>query len=597
MNWYSDLKSVQVSHTDLVRLWVIVSLTLCCILITAVSLTRYTESIVAQLFYFPILYTTYFYPKKGVYLAGACALVYEILAYIALYPDTAGLIYTTGQAIMFVLVAVVVAYFTDKVNASETRYRSIFETSLLGIVLFDQNSFSIRFMNTQAETMLGYSAEELHQSRFSRLFFSEDEQKRFFERLGSSEEISNFETRFLTKAGHPFWVNLSWRRVADNMVSCSIIDIDSRKHAEKTAEENYAQYEQVTEHSPTGIVIIRDSAIAYANPAFCGFSGYPSDELDGKDLASFIHPDDLDKYRRFVPSGETPLPESDMMECRFVTKGGGTRLAALFAAPITRRGVPAVLINLVDITERELLKKRIRLDTERRQGLISTVASELSTPLQPIIGYLNMLIEDPKAYGVTEETRVILDRVAKSVDHERQIINQMLELSVLDEGKIPLEYTGFSVPELIRSLIESGNYVANADITLDIPRDLMFEADRNKLSIVMDALLSNAVAYSKPPRKIRVMYRSTPGDTMHRLAIQDNGIGITSARLDEIFKPFDGEVTGGPVRKHEQVGLSLSIARKYVQMHGGYISVDSIVNLGSTFTVHIPKQRPADELE
>jgi signal transduction histidine kinase len=285
------------------------------------------------------------------------------------------------------------------------------------------------------------------------------------------------------------------------------------------------------------------------------------------------------------------------MECRFVTKTGETRRAALFIAPITQRRVPAILINLVDITERELLKKQIRLDTERRQGLISTVASELSTPLQPIIGYLNMLIEDPEAHGVTEETRGILDRVAKSVDHERQIISQMLELSVLDEGKISLEYSAFPVPELIRSLVEAGDYSVKAEIALDIPRDLVFEADKNKISVVIDALLSNAVAYSKPSRKIRVMYRSTAGDTMHRLAIQDNGVGITSARLDEIFKPSEGMDAGSIARKREQVGLSLSIARKYVQMHGGYISVDSIVNFGSTFTVHIPKQKPAEETE
>ncbi len=105
-------------------------------------------------------------------------------------------------------------------------------------------------------------------------------------------------------------------------------------------------------------------------------------------------------------------------------------------------------------------------------------------------------------------------------------------------------------------------------------------------------LISNAVNYSKPPRKIRIVYKSVQSDTYHRIAVQDNGAGITEAKLDEIFEwsghPADpGEIS----RKYERVGLSLSLAKKYVQMHGGYISVDSIVNLGSTFTVHIPKQR------
>jgi signal transduction histidine kinase len=76
---------------------------------------------------------------------------------------------------------------------------------------------------------------------------------------------------------------------------------------------------------------------------------------------------------------------------------------------------------------------------------------------------------------------------------------------------------------------------------------------------------------------------------MHRIAIQDNGVGITNSQLDEIFEPFTLPVSGSMIRKPDRVGLSLSIAKKYVKMHGGYISVDSIVNLGSTFTIHIPK--------
>jgi signal transduction histidine kinase len=83
---------------------------------------------------------------------------------------------------------------------------------------------------------------------------------------------------------------------------------------------------------------------------------------------------------------------------------------------------------------------------------------------------------------------------------------------------------------------------------------------------------------------------------MHRLSIQDNGVGITSAQLDEIFEPLRVPESGTTRRKSGRIGLSLSIAKKYIQMHGGYISVESIVNLGSTFSIHIPKHKPADEM-
>jgi PAS domain S-box-containing protein len=373
------------------------------------------------------------------------------------------------------------------------------------------------------------------------------------------------------------------------MVSSSIIDIDSRKLAERAADENYSQYKQVTENSPTSIVILRDEKIAYTNPSFTRFSGYSPADLLGKDLLTLVHEEDRAEFFRFIsaPGEKTGLPE--IRECRFITKSGEERLGALYFTPIVQRGMPALLINLVDITEREKLKERIQKDTEVRHGIISTVAHELRTPLQPIMGYLNLLTQDPKTYGVTDETRAILDRCVKSVDRESQIINQMLELSVLDAGKIPLSYSVFNLRDLLETIVETGGYASKAELAIDTPPDVTIEADESKLSIVIDSMLSNAVNYSKPPRKIRVAYQFSNSDQMHRIAIQDNGVGITNSQLDEIFEPFTLPVSGSMIRKPDRVGLSLSIAKKYVRMHGGFISVDSIVNLGSTFTIHIPR--------
>jgi signal transduction histidine kinase len=256
--------------------------------------------------------------------------------------------------------------------------------------------------------------------------------------------------------------------------------------------------------------------------------------------------------------------------------------------------IPAVLINLVDIPGQEGLKNQIQQDSKRQRGIISTFAYELRTPLQPIMGYINLLTQDPDKYGVTEETKIILDRCAKSVDRERQIINQMLELSVIDAGKIPLEYSIFPVVDLITTIIDTGGYRNNADITIDIPHYLTFDADKNKISTVIDTMISNAVNYSKPPRKIRISYISSPNDTMDRLSIRDNGIGISDSRLDEIFDPFPVSDSGETKQKYERIGLSLAIAKKYIKMHEGYISVDSIMNLETTFIIHIPKKRPEE---
>lgn len=300
----------------------------------------------------------------------------------------------------------------------------------------------------------------------------------------------------------------------------------------------------------------------YTNPAFPLFSGYTADELAGHDLLPLIHADDRPDFFALLATPENPQGKTGKVEYRFLAKNGEIRLAAAFFSPIQQKGETSLLINLVDITEKEQLKERIEQDNERRRGIISTVAHELRTPLQPIMGYLNLLTEDPKAYGVTDETRVILDRCAKSVDRERQIINQMLELSVLDAGKISLSYSVFSPKEMIQSIIDFGGYSTKADITIGISPNLTFEADEGKISTVIESMLSNAVNYSKPPRKIRISYQSSSSDTMHRIAIQNNGLGITNTQLDEIFEQFQLPDSGNISRKHDRIGLSLSIAKK-----------------------------------
>jgi PAS domain S-box-containing protein len=594
MEPHVKVSGYSVSHTDLTRAIIIAALTLVCIVITIFTISRALDTLYAQLFYFPIVYATYFYPKRGLYLAGGCAILYEIFAYFYIFPDTSGLILVSGQALLFICVAALVAFVSEKLNASEARSRSIVEKSQSGIILVDKNTNAIHLTNTHLEHMLGYSGEELAGMKFSEIFSKKEDLTMFFSALDSAEEMKTHETVFMTREKGPVWVNLSMSRITDNLVSFTVIDINKFKLAQQALEEIDVQYKLVAENFPTCIIIIRNQMIVYTNPAFELFSGYKSKDLMGKDPITLIHPSDHEDFRNSCNLAETRSTPPGRSEVSILIKSGKIQPATLFFTRILQNGTPAVLINLMDIPGQESLKQQIQHDSKRQRGIISTFAYELRTPLQPIMGYINMLTQDPESFGVTNETKVILDRCAKSVDRERQIINQMLELSVIESGNISLEYSVFNVQDLLTTLIDAGRYRKHADITMDVPADLTFDADKDKISTVLDTMLSNAVNYSTHPRKIRVMYTSSSADIMHRLCIKDNGVGITDTRLDEIFNPFPTSDSGGKVQKFERIGLSLAVAKKYIKMHEGYISVDSIVNLETTFCIHIPKNKPAE---
>ena len=349
------------------------------------------------------------------------------------------------------------------------------------------------------------------------------------------------------------------------------------------------EYRQITEKSPTCILVIRDGKILYANQAFSFFSGYEEAEIIGKNLLSFVNTSDQEDFSRFEEHWSEETAVAERNEFRFVTKSGDIRVALLLTKPIIHNGEPAILINIVDISEKQRFEDKIQLDNERRRGIIITVAHELRTPLQPILGYLNLLVQDPDGFGISDDTKKILERCLVSVERERQIINQMLELSVLESGRLRLNYSGFPLVMLVKSVLDINGYFSKAEITMDIPDTLSITADMDRLFGVFDSLLSNAINFSKPPREITIFYHSEIDDGYHHISVRDNGAGISESAFSSIFEPFQLADAAKLSRRYDRIGLSLSITKKIMQMHGGDITVESTVNVGSTFTLHLPK--------
>jgi len=578
-----------IPDTDLVRIIVIAALTICCILLETLSLSQPISLVSTQLFFIPIIYAVYVFGHRGLYVAALCAIAYQTIGYFAMYPNTDSMIAISSEAVLFVVIGVVLSFFFEKIREGEVRYRTIYEHSQLGILLFDLSTFTISHANQKLLAMLNYAPDEIAGMSLPDLLLTPREKERFLERIKKETTTSDFETRFATKTGASCWANLSWDRIDESTISCSIISINSRKLAEKLNNDNMLKYRTLAESTPTSILIVQDGAIRYTNPSFITFLGYSVQESVGKDLSSFIEPQDHALYSAFFEERSVKKLGTMNQVFRFVSKSGGTRIGTLLTTPIRHMDNPALLVNIIDITDKQQLEDQIRLDNERRRGVIVTVAHELRTPLQPILGYLNLLLSDPEGFGIQDDTKKILDRCLTSVDRERQIINQMLDLSVLESGKIQLAKTDFPLAPLVKKVLEGGGYATKATVTVDINDTVVINADVDRLYNVLDSILTNAVNFSKAPRKIEIFYTTDTDDDGHRISIRDNGVGIAPDQIDSVFEPFqlaDGTTLS---RKYDRLGLSLSIVKKILEMHGGTITVESVVNAGSTFTIHLPR--------
>jgi PAS domain S-box-containing protein len=573
----------------LLRCAAIALLVALCTLTYILSFALDIDILTTPLFFIPIIYAVYVFPRRGIIVSAICACVYEFTGYVFRYPDPVGLAAITLQAILFVGIASIVAFLIGRTREEEAHYRTVFEYSQMGIVSFDRQNEIILRCNRKFADMLGFTCQELQVMKFPDILFSPAEVERFRVRMNLNTEIEDFETRFKTKDGAVCWVNLSWSRLNPDTISCTVVNINARKLAEKTGNNYMTKYRQLTENSPVGILIVQDGIIRYANPAFSRFLGIPTTAVLGKNICTFAEERDRASCYDREKAWEEHPADLTASGFRFQPASGELRTAELIPMPSMYSGKPAVLIYVIDTTEKQLLKDKIECDSERRRGILMTIAHELRTPLQPILGYLNLLIDDPKEAGLTGETQKILERCLESADRERQIINRMLDLSVLDSGNVQLTTSDFSLTDLVQNAIDTNGYATQADITKNIPKKISVVADKPRIFVVLDSILSNAVQYSSPPRTISIDYHSDDTDLFHHLSITDNGIGIPAPAQSSVFEPFQLADGTNLSRKFDRIGLSLAIAKKIMETHGGDITFRSTPGGGSTFTLHLPK--------
>jgi PAS domain S-box-containing protein len=280
------------SRTALVRMVVTAFLVLFSTIITAFSFSLPLPLMNYEFFFIPVLYTAYFSLRRGLVVAGICGIVYLATGYFYRSPDPAALTGIAFGALIFIILAGLMTWFIGRIRAIETRYRSVISHSPLGIVEATLPDFRIKQASDTFAEMLHYSEGEIARMTLSSLVFAPPEKKRFPELMEQHKEGENFEIRFRTKEGDSCWVNLSWSTIDERTVSVTVVNINALKLSEETNSDIMGKYRQLTENSPTGILMLQEGRIRFANTAFCIFSGYSPQELEGKDLLFLLDPRD-----------------------------------------------------------------------------------------------------------------------------------------------------------------------------------------------------------------------------------------------------------------------------------------------------------------
>ena len=231
--------------------------------------------------------------------------------------------------------------------------------------------------------------------------------------------------------------------------------------------------------------------------------------------------------------------------------------------------------------------------SRHKSEFLANMSHELRTPLNAVIGFSDVL--EQRLFGELNERQSDYVRdIASSGRHLLEVVNEILDLSKVEAGRMELEPSAFALAETIRAALAFVRERAvghNIEIGASLPSDLgTIVADERKVRQVLLNLLSNAVKFTPDGGTITVHARRVGAEV--EVSVQDSGIGIAAEDQAKVFDEFQ-QVGRPSERSREGTGLGLTLAKRFIELHGGRIAVESELGKGTTFTFVIPVGRVA----
>ncbi|MBI5444731.1 MAG: GAF domain-containing protein, partial [Deltaproteobacteria bacterium] len=231
-----------------------------------------------------------------------------------------------------------------------------------------------------------------------------------------------------------------------------------------------------------------------------------------------------------------------------------------------------------------------------KSEFLANMSHELRTPMNSILGYTQLVLDGVDG-PVTAEQAASLSRVESNARHLLQLINDILDLSRIEAGRLELDVHEFDLGELAREVVEDLETLARRKALPCFYEasggDLRIEADPNRTREVLNNLVNNAIKFTdRGEVRVRAKPALRGGEEGVEVVVSDTGIGIPPESLEEIFVAFR-QLDSSSTRPHGGTGLGLSIAKRLVELHGGVIEVSSRLGEGSDFTIWLPREGQA----
>lgn len=398
-------------------------------------------------------------------------------------------------------------------------------------------------------------------------------------------------------------------------------DITDRKQTEAELRASEIRFRSVFEQAAVGIVQASLSGqFLQVNQRFCEIVGYSESEILQRDFQSITYPEDLQDDLEGLQLLLADKTSTFAVEKRYICKNGRLQWVNLTGSLVRDvAGTPQYFVAIVeDIQARKQAEIELQQAKEaaeaanRAKGtFLANMSHELRTPLNAILGFTQLMVRNPSLEPKHREQLSIINR---SGEHLLNLINDILEMSKIEAGRVSLKITGFDLYHLLRTLedmfklraMEKG-LTLMFDCAADVPQYI--QTDEGKLRQVLLNLLSNAIKFThtgsvilkvkKGNRQLAIPHERLDPEAQETMAfslehaplsilfeVGDTGPGIAPNDIETLFEPFVQAKTGQSFQ--EGTGLGLPISRQFVLLMGGEIEVESLLETGTSFRFEIP---------
>ena len=487
---------------------------------------------------------------------------------------------------------------TAEIASSEALFRGILEASTDGILLVDREG-NIVLINGAIEELTGFARDELVGEPVECLVPSRFREAHVHQRAAfmSSPEprlmSPDRELAVYKKDGSEFQATIALSPVRTDgglFISAVVHDVTEQQKVDKQLQ----QLSQAVEQSPVSVLITdKEGTIEYVNSAFCEVSGFSSEEVIGR-------------TPQLLKSGKQPRATYDTLwqtilagkiwrgELLNHRKDGHEFWQRVSISPVRNRqgnithfvGVQEDMTLQKEATAQLARAKRNADAASRAKGdFLANMSHEIRTPLNAIVGMNHLL----RQTHLDSKQRDYVEKQSRASRGLLSLVNDILDLSKIEAGKLDLEKAEFDFSTVLRTLSDVSSLSAQQkgleltfDVDPEVPSSMI--GDPHRLGQILLNLVGNAVKFTEKG-EIIVACRPLEGNrtsVLLEFSVSDTGIGMSSEQIAGLFSPFT-QADASTTRKYGGSGLGLSICQQLVKMMGGHLRVSSQLGAGSSF--------------